>query len=323
MSMISTEAPWRERASMAAIKGARKLFARTPVEKLALTTTIKTKVFRFGSSAGDEVVAKFRGVQLTLPTKDIIITPGLIGGFYEKIELDVFERLAAVSKTIIDVGANVGLYCCIAAERAPASSKVVAFEPIPENLRYLRRNLSDNDHAAKVFVEEQAVAQISGEVQIYLLEGSTCRHSASAKNVRNSTTSVKVPAVSLDDYVHQKLPDCLIDLLKVDVEGYEGAVLRGARKTLNEDKPTLFIEFVPENLVNCGFRPDEFLDVIFELYDNVFIVDEPRATVKPCSKHDLLRYSTRRCVNVNLIATSKSNHLAHYQVIESVRAALK
>jgi hypothetical protein len=131
-----------------------------------------------------------------------------------------------------------------------------------------------------------------------------------------------VPAVSLDDYAGQNLQDSLIDLLKVDVEGFEGAVLRGARKTLNEDRPTLFIEFVPENLINCGFGPDEFLEIIFEIYDNVFMVDEPRATIKPCSKDDLLRYSTRRCMNANLIATSRSNHPAHYQAIESVRAAL-
>ena len=58
-----------------------------------------------------------------------------MGGFYEKIELDVFERLAAISNTIVDVGANIGLYCCIAAVRAPDhAAMIVAFEPVPENL---------------------------------------------------------------------------------------------------------------------------------------------------------------------------------------------
>jgi len=291
--MTSTKAPWREHASLAVIKSARKLFARTPIEKLPLTTNIKTKVFRFGCASG-EVTTNFRGVHLTFPTKDVILAPGLVGGFYEKIELDVFERLAAISETIVDVGANIGLYCCIAADRAPAMGKIVAFEPVPENLGYLRRNLEENERAARVEVEEQAVGQASGKIQIYLLEGSTARHSASAKNVLNSTTSITVPAVSLDDYVQQKLRDRPIDLLKVDVEGYESAVLRGARRTLHEDKPTLFIEFVPDNLVNCGFRPDEFLDIIFGIYDNVLVVDEPRATFKPCSKHDLLRQQTQQ-----------------------------
>ncbi len=319
--MTSTKAPWREHASLAVIKSARKLFARTPIERLPLTTKIYSKVFKFGSASG-EVTTNFRGVQLTVPTNDITIVPGLVGGFYEKIELDVFERLAAISKIVVDVGANIGLYCCIAADRAPAFSKIVAFEPVPENLRYLRRNLEENDRAARVVVEEQAVGQASGKIQIYLAEGSIGTHSPSAKNARNSTTSITVPAVSLDDYVQQKLRDRPIDLLKVDVEGYDGAVLRGARRTLHEDKPTLCIEFAPYHLVNCGFRPDEFLDIIFGIYDNVLLVDEPRATFKPCSKHDLLRYSTRRCVNANLIATSKSSQPAHHDVIESVLATL-
>ena len=296
--MSSTKAPWREHASLAVIKTARKLFANTPVQKLPLTTKIYTKVFRFGSASG-EVTTNFRGAQLTIPTKDITIAPGLMGGFYEKIELEVFERLAAISKTIVDVGANIGLYCCVAADRAPASGRIVAFEPVPENLRYLRRNLEENERTARVVVEEQAVGQASGKIQIYLAEGSIGTHSPSAKNALNSTTSITVPAVSLDDYGQQKLRDRPIDLLKVDVEGYEVAVLRGARRTLHEDKPTLFIEFVPDHLVNCGFRPGEFLDIVFEIYDDVFLVDEPGATFKPCSKHDLLRYSTRGYKNAN------------------------
>src|SRR5690348_12538159 len=142
--MTPTKAPWREQVSNAVIRAARKRLANTPVQKLPLTKTIYTKVFRFGS-AGEEATTNFRGVQLTFPTNDITIVPGLVGGFYEKVELDVFERLAAISNMVVDVGANIGLYSCIAADRAPASAKIIAFEPVPENLRYLRRNLEEND----------------------------------------------------------------------------------------------------------------------------------------------------------------------------------
>ncbi len=138
--MTSREAPWRAHAAGVAIKSARKLFANTAAQRLPLTSRVYAKVFKFGS-AGDEVTATFRGVRLTSPTRDITITPGLVGGFYEKIELDVFEQLAIVSDTIIDVGANIGLYSCLAASRASANCVVVAFEPAPENLSYLRRNL--------------------------------------------------------------------------------------------------------------------------------------------------------------------------------------
>jgi FkbM family methyltransferase len=320
--VASTKRTWREPASGLIIKISRRLFANTPIQKLPLTTKIYTKVFRFGNPS-DEVNVHFRGVRLDIPTNDATIAPGLVGGFYERIELDVFERLAAVSKTIVDVGANIGLYTCIAAGRAPSDGKVIAFEPVPANLRYLKRNLEENDLTAQVVVEEQAVGQGSGEIQIYLADGSIGTHSPSAMNVIGSTTSITVPEVSLDDYARQKLGGRSIDLLKVDVEGYEGAVLRGARKTLQQDKPTLLIEFVPEHLANCNFSADEFLDLIFEVYDDVFLVDEPRGMFKPCSKYDLLRYSARGHKNANLIATSKSRRPRHQHTIESARTMLR
>lgn len=320
--MASTKRTWREPASGLIIKISRRLFANTPIQKLPLTTKIYTKVFRFGNPS-DEVNVHFRGVRLDIPTNDATIAPGLVGGFYERIELDVFERLAGVSKTIVDVGANIGLYTCIAADRAPSDGKVIAFEPVPANLRYLKRNLEENERTAQVVVEEQAVGQGSGEIQIYLADGSIGTHSPSAMNVIGSTTSITVPEVSLDDYARQKLGGRSIDLLKVDVEGYEGAVLRGARKTLQQDKPTLLIEFVPEHLANCNFSADEFLDLIFEVYDDVFLVDEPRGMFKPCSKYDLLRYSARGHKNANLIATSKSRRPRHQHTIESARTMLR
>ncbi|HEX6930753.1 MAG TPA: FkbM family methyltransferase [Streptosporangiaceae bacterium] len=312
---------WREHASGVIMRTARKLFANTPVQKMPLTTRIYAKAFRFGS-ASDEIATNFRGVRLIVPSKGTTIVPGLVGGCYQKVELDVFERLAAISDTIVDVGASIGLYSCIAADRAAVSATIVAFEPVPENVRYLRRNLEENERTARVLVEEQAVGQASGKIHIYLAEGSTSAHSPSAKNAHNSTTSLAAPAVSIDGYVRQSLRNRPIDLLKVDVEGYECAVLRGARRTLREDQPTLFIRYVPDHLDNCGFRPIEFLDIVFGIYDNVFLVDEPRATFKPCSKDDLLRYPGRGYRNVSLIAMSASSRPAHHQVIESARAAL-
>ena len=128
--MANINSSWRQTASTEVIRVARKLLANTPIQKLPLTTKVYTQVFRFGN-ANEEVTTTFRGIQLTMPTKDTTIVPGLVGGFYEKIELDIFERLAAISKTIVDVGANIGLYSCIAADRAPAPGRIIAFEPVP------------------------------------------------------------------------------------------------------------------------------------------------------------------------------------------------
>lgn len=318
--MTSGRSTWRQTASTGVIKTARKLFANTPIQQLPLTTKIYTKVFKFGN-ASDEVTVNFRGIQLTLPTKDTTIVPGLVGGFYEKIELDIFERLTAISKTIVDVGANIGLYSCLAADRAPTFARIIGFEPVTENLQYLQKNREQNERSARIVAEEKAVGESAGKISIYLAEGQIGTHSASAKNALNSTTAVSVPMVSLDDYADENFHDP-IDLLKVDVEGYEGAVLRGAKKVLQEDKPTLFIEFVPNLLANCNFPASEFVDIIFATYDHVFLIDEPRAILKSCTKEDLLDRG-RGYENANLIAVSEETQRAHLHVIQSVHDALK
>jgi FkbM family methyltransferase len=306
----------RQSASTGAVKIARKLFANTPVQRLPLTTTIYRKIFLFGTG-GDEVMVTFRGVKLSASTRDITIVPGLVGGFYEKIELDVFERLASLSKTIIDVGANIGLYSCLAAAHASGNSKIVAFEPIKENLEYLRRNIDQNGQSSRVAVEGQAVGESTGELEIFLATGCIGTHSPSSKNVLGSQDAVWVPMVTLDAYAAEKL-NGPVDLLKVDVEGYEGSVLRGAAETLKRDKPTLFVEFVPFHLTNCNFSPADFIDIVFSSYDNVFVSDEPRATFRRCNKKDLLdeKYAHK---NANLIAVSAAMHAEHLAAVEAYR----
>jgi FkbM family methyltransferase len=309
---------WRGRASSGVIRVARRLIANTPIQRLPLTTAIYRRVFRLGYPS-DEVSISFRGVNLTLPTGDVTIVPGLIGGYYEKIELDVFERLCATSRSVVDVGANIGLFSCLAASRLPAGGSVVSFEPIPANLRYLRQNLERNGFTEQVVVEATAVGEHEGSIEIFLVEGSIGTHSASSRNALDSANSVTVPVVNLDAYARSMTGR--IDVLKVDVEGYEGHVLRGARGVLTEQRPTLFIEYVPVHLTNCGFPPRELLDIVFDTYELVYLVDDVRGTIQRRAKADLLDRSHEH-KNANLIAVDARAHPEHAAAVESFSVAL-
>jgi FkbM family methyltransferase len=305
----------RQSASMHVIKTARKLFADTPAAKLRLASSIYGKMFLVGFGSSDEMTVVFRGIRLSTPTRDNVLAPGIVGGYYEKIELDVFERLVGLSRTIIDVGANIGLYCCLAAARASEKSEIVAFEPIRENLDYLRRNIDQNGQNSRVVVEDQAVGESTGELKIFLAKGDIVRHSPSSKNARGSQNAVSVPMVALDEYVAENL-NRPVDLLKIDVEGYDGYVLRGATRIMECDKPTLFVELIPSNLRNCNFSLTDFVDIIFSSYDNVFIADELGATLRRRTRKDLLD-GKGICKNANLIAVSSAKHAEHLAAVEA------
>ena len=80
-----------------------------------------------------------------------------------------------------------------------------------------------------------------------------------------------------------------------------GFVLRGAQKTLSLS-PTLLIEYSPHGLMNCGFSPYEFLDIVFANYHHVFVVHEIR--MRACTKQDVLRLGMKEGLGANLLATN-------------------
>ncbi|GAA3452350.1 MULTISPECIES: FkbM family methyltransferase [Dactylosporangium] len=300
----------RHRAPLAAIKLARRVLANTPAQRLALVGWAYRKTVA-AALGGQERTVDFRGLRLTLPPDDHVFTAGLLGGFYESIELDLFERLAAASIAVVDVGANIGIYTCAGAVRLPPGGRLTAFEPVPANLELLRRNLAQNGCAHRVAVEPSAVGEVPGSTVIHLASGAG-NHSLAAAVVGGGRGSLPVPVTTLSEHFGA---GSAVDLLKIDVEGFDGFVLRGAARVLRECRPTLLVEFVPEHLRNAGFAPSELLDLIFAEYRHVLVIDEPRRRLWPCTREQLTTYAGRR-VNLNLVAAVDP---AHLEIIEAHR----
>ena len=237
----------REKLAIRTIAFGRRLFANTPVQRLPVTAAILKRVFRFGYGA-DEIELEFRRASLSVPASDVTIVPGLVGGFYEKIELDLFEAVAERSALVVDVGGNVGVYACLAAMRAPAG-RVVTFEPVPQNLGYLRRNLERNAVDARVEVVAKAVSDVPGRPAD--LSGGQHR------NAFPLVGECRQPVANRrgGDHPRRVSRDRPVDALKIDVEGLDGHALSGAKRLLQSRRPTLFVEFVPRSLAAAGFDP--------------------------------------------------------------------
>ncbi|HZZ78258.1 MAG TPA: FkbM family methyltransferase, partial [Gemmataceae bacterium] len=172
---------------------------------------------------------------------------------YEGETTRVFFALAREATTVIDIGANTGLFALLAA-KANLASRVWAFEPVPFIFDMLQANIRLNQ-AANLDAVQAAVADFVGESTFYITRTSTGipTDSSSCEGFRSDVEPLQVPTLTLDEFVQQRQIERL-DLLKIDAEAAEGKVLRGALRTIERDRPYLICE-VLEN-VDHGYLQD-------------------------------------------------------------------
>ncbi|SRR5260221_983623 len=159
---------------------------------------------------------------------------------------------------VADIGANQGLYTLWLA-RVATSGTVYAFEPDPDLFQCLENNVRTN-HLQNVFTIQAAASNRSGTLPFTTNGLNRGDNRIDAKAFQGTGTK-RVQAVILDEIIsHQRL-----DLIKVDVQGFEIEVLLGAQKTLKANPAiTIVFEFWPYGLRQAGHRPIELLDLLRE-----------------------------------------------------------
>lgn len=158
-------------------------------------------------------------------------------GYYEPITMLVSRELAKRKSVFLDVGANVGIYSLVLGLLAPGL-RIVAFEPNPKAFQLLKTNLHLNS-LDQVICEPVAVSDTEGRAVLHLCSSDM---SASLEDDFEATTGrSEVTKTTLDRYwASHGSPWNL--LLKVDVEGHESALFRGAVDLLEARKPDIICE---------------------------------------------------------------------------------
>ena len=154
----------------------------------------------------------------------------ILGGTYEPEQTQLFEQHIPPGATVFDVGAHVGYYTLLASVLVGDTGRVWAFEPNPTNHAFLRRHVAVN-RRENVHIENAAVSDRSGTASFAFGTGSGTGH-------LDTHGSLEVRTVRLDDFCreHGVQPG----FLKIDVEGAELDVLRGAEETVAA-RPVIFL----------------------------------------------------------------------------------
>lgn len=176
---------------------------------------------------------------------------------HEAATMPLFFDLLKQVDTMLDIGANVGIYTLIAAIDNP-NRQVWAFEPAPTAFASLQCNVQINQ-LDNVNIQKAAATDYDGEITFYIPHVGIPVSGSTRQDFRQAVETISVPAISLDSFIHKNnLPR--IDLVKIDTEGTEDKVFAGARNLLEKDRPLIICE-VLEGIIEANIQAQlEHLD---------------------------------------------------------------
>jgi len=201
-------------------------------------------------------------VSMMLDPNDLVTRAILMNGTWEPGTLHELQQHMPAGGTFIDVGAHVGWYSLHAAKVLGPSGHVIAVEPNPATLAKLNANIAANGDGNVIAVAPVACSDAEGTLTLYAAPRSNTGESslskANASQEGQVSAAVQVRARRLDDII-QEAKLARVDLIKIDVEGADLLVLKGAAGTLDRYRPVVVVEVVDHQLREMGGSEAELL----------------------------------------------------------------
>jgi FkbM family methyltransferase len=212
---------------------------------------------------------------------------------------EVFRRALRPGMVVADVGAHEGLFTQLAAALVGPTGRVWAFEPAPANFRVLKRRTSV---FPQVTIVRAALSDRSGRAHLTIDLRNTTQHSLFAANVGKRRQSHSVSTMALG----RALPADLarLDLVKIDAQGAEPQILRGARPVLKRYHPLIAFELWPRGWHTAGSDPIDVFDSLRRIGYTLSHLSIRRGLLPEASIHEFVERSTR-WQSINVLATHR------------------
>ncbi len=214
--------------------------------------------------------------------------------YADRVERRLLRTVLSAGSVVVDAGANIGIYSQFLSRCVGPTGVVHSFEPSPENFNRLQSAVRD---LANVRLSQAALGECSQSGELYLSDKLNVDHRTYATD-GDSRRAVQIDIVALDDFFE---PGQRVDLIKMDIQGYELHALRGANRVL-ADNPTakLLLEFWPYGLKQAGAN---WMDLLATL-------ESKNMVVRQVTKHGLVPFQSEPVKEspdwyVNLFASSR------------------
>lgn len=174
---------------------------------------------------------------------------------YEEVESRFFQKHLTAGMTVLDIGANIGYFSILASQLTSPSGRVVSFEPDPYNYSLLSGNVSENK-AHNVTLHPLALGERAGVATLFKSDNNLGDHRVLPTG-SSSRERVEVQVRSLDELVEEGIVP-VPEFIKMDVQGYEGLVVRGMDTLLKNPKLRVILtEYWPDGMAQAGAGHDE------------------------------------------------------------------
>ena len=234
------------------------------------------------------------GETLLLNQDDPVVSGALSLGAYENAMTRTFLERLGPGMTFVDIGANLGYYTVLACGTV---GRIVAFEPSVDNVAILRKNVDANG-ATNVTVVPSGIGDTVETRRLSLDADNKGKHSL----VEGAGRSEEISVTTLDRARAERGIE-RVDLIKMDIEGWEAHAFAGMRETLRRDRPTIFFEYAPARIKIAGGDPFAMIRSLGRLGYDLFAIDERTSKLVPVADGDTrLRRLTKIDDYVNVLA---------------------
>lgn len=191
------------------------------------------------------VMTDYLGLRIWVNLVDGFVSFGVLRGAWENAEASFMLSCLRDGDGVIDAGANIGVFTLQAARAVGARGRVYAFEPMKTTCRMLERSVLANGFEGRCVLFNEGLGEREGPGSFHLSSHAT-NPGSSYVSTADGGERIRIRPI---DAIAFERP---IRFLKIDVEGFEPHVIRGATRTLAEHAPTILTEFFPRALREVG-----------------------------------------------------------------------
>ena len=242
------------------------------------------------------------------------------GRFNAASEAMVYMRTIRNGDVVIEIGANQGHFTTIFSHLVGNKGKVYAFEPIPTTFRRLSRDVSANRWFDNVVFNNLAAGDVTGPITLHMPDDDHGQASIMPQEVGSWSNAQEVSTYDcqickLDDYIKDN-SFAKPSFIKIDVEGAELLVLKGAIETLTKHQPLIYLEICYAWSRNFGYAPSDIVSFLQTLgyrdfylcSDSIRLIADPQTELLP----------EKLPVSANLICTVPALHGSRMKNITSL-----